>query len=95
MRLVLKPDGSHVIALNDFSTTPVGELSVVVTDTAGPESTPADGVHTVSLGALKAASGDQSYDLPASLNVDSIKRVLIWNASTASARAAATLLKRG
>jgi hypothetical protein len=92
---VLKPDGSHVVALNDFSTAATGDLSVVVTDTTGPASAPPDGVHTVSIGTLKASSGDQSYDLPAGLNVDSIKRVVIWDASTASANAAATLVQRG
>jgi hypothetical protein len=92
---VLKPDGSHVVALNDFSTAATGDLSVVVTDTAGPASAPPDGVHTVSIGTLKASSGDQSYVLPARLNVDSIKRVVIWDASTASAHAAATLVQRG
>jgi len=92
---VLKSDGSHVLVLTGFSTGATGDLLVVLSDLAGQETSAPDGTHAVSIGQLKAVSGDQTYDLPSGIDVDAVKSVVIWNDTDGSASGAAPLAARG
>ena len=95
VRLVLNPDGSHAIAIADFSTNSTGALTVVVSDSAAAQTAAPDGNHSVSIGTVSEAAGNQSFALPAGINVDSVKSVSLWNQADAVTDAVAVLVSRG
>ena len=72
-------DGSHVLRLEDFEVTNGPDLHVFLTpvaDPSGRDDVMAPGY--VDLGELKGNIGDQNYELPADIDLDSIGSVVIY-----------------
>lgn len=72
-------DGSHVLRLEDFEVTNGPDLHVFlspVADPSGRDDVMADGY--VDLGELKGNVGNQNYDIPAEVDIDSIGSVVIY-----------------
>ncbi len=72
-------DGSHVLRLEDFEVTNGPDLHVLLVPSADPttrEDVMAEGY--VDLGELKGNVGNQNYDIPLEVDVDSIGSVVIY-----------------
>ena len=72
-------DGSHVLRLEDFEVTNGPDLHVILSPVANPttrEEVSAEGY--VDLGELKGNVGNQNYDIPAEVDIDSIGSVVIY-----------------
>ena len=72
-------DGSHVLRLEDFEVTNGPDLHVILSPVANPttrEEVSAEGY--VDLGELKGNVGNQNYDIPAEVDINSIGSVVIY-----------------
>ncbi len=72
-------DGSHVLRLEDFEVTNGPDLHVILSPVANPttrEEVSAEGY--VDLGELKGNVGNQNYDIPAEVDIESIGSVVIY-----------------
>jgi len=73
------PDGTRTLHLSDFRTDPGPKLVVYLV--AAPDATDSQSVMDagyVSLGALQSPSGDQTYSVPADLDLSVYRAVTIW-----------------
>ena len=73
------PDGTRTLHLSDFRTDPGPKLEVYMV--AAPDATDSQSVVDagyISLGALQSASGDQTYSVPADLDLSVYRAVTIW-----------------
>jgi hypothetical protein len=81
-RVIMKPDGSHVLELVGLDTSNGPDLRVWLSDQ--PVLSGVDGWHVfddgkwVELGRLKGNQGDQVYTIPAGTNLDRLTSVTIW-----------------
>ena len=73
------PDGTRSLRLSSFETVPgpVLEVYMVAAADATDDQSVIDAGY-VTLGALQSASGDQTYPLPADLDLDVYRAVTIW-----------------
>lgn len=72
-------DGSHVLRLEDFEVTNGPDLHVILSPVANPttrEEVSAEGYED--LGELKGNVGNQNYDIPDTVDIDSIGSVVIY-----------------
>ncbi|MEU4221673.1 DM13 domain-containing protein [Actinoplanes sp. NPDC026623] len=81
-RVILNPDGSHVLELVGLDTSNGPDLRVWLSDQ--PVRTGVDGWRVfddgtwVELGRLKGNKGDQTYPIPAGTDLDDLESVTIW-----------------
>ena len=71
-------DGKQVVRLQDFKTTNGPDLFVVLARSANPNQ---DGVKSgeyLRLAALKGNQGNQNYELPADVDLNKYKSIVIW-----------------
>lgn len=72
-------DGTHLLRLQEFSTTNGPDLFVALSGNANPD---ADGIGAkesyLQLAALKGNQGNQNYELPAGIDLSKYKSVVIW-----------------
>ncbi|GLZ29616.1 hypothetical protein Lesp02_18060 [Lentzea sp. NBRC 105346] len=76
--LVRLPDGRHSVQFAGLNTSDGPDLYVYLSD---KESTAAEkefGTGFTSLGKLKGNRGDQVYEIPAEVNLSSVRSVVIW-----------------
>ncbi len=71
------PDGQRIVRLEDFSSTNGPELHVILTTGTAME-TFADVGEYIDLGLLKGNVGNQNYEIPAELDLTSIKSIVIY-----------------
>lgn len=64
-------NGKRMLVLENFKTTPGPDLKVYVATGTNP-------TDFVDLGALKASTGNFSYEITASLDLEKLNHVLIW-----------------
>lgn len=80
--LYLLADGSVVLHFENFNVDEGAELRVVVSSQEHFDEThQADLAAMIDLGLLKAYAGDQNYLMPAGLDLDEIRSVLIWSST--------------
>jgi hypothetical protein len=72
------PDGSLTLRLENFAATNGPDLFVVFSGAANPEQEGLDAGGSLQLAALKGNRGNQNYELPADLNLDQFRSVVIW-----------------
>ena len=73
------PDGSHLLRLEKFKVTNGPDLRVILSPSPAPESR--DDVHQsgyVELGSLKGNVGNQNYEIPADVDVNTLSSVIIY-----------------
>ena len=73
------PDGSHLLRLENFKVTNGPDLRVILSPSPAPESR--DDVHQpgyVELGSLKGNVGNQNYEIPADVDVNTLSSVIIY-----------------
>lgn len=71
-------DGSHVVRLEDFKSTNGPDLHVYLSKEL-PKDTFGDiGEGAIDLGSLKGNVGNQNYDIPADVNPDEFKSIVIY-----------------
>jgi hypothetical protein len=70
-----KEDGKRVLRLTNFKTDSGPDLLVYVFDKSAKDLKKAE---FVSLGRLKNKSGDQEYEIPANLDLESFSKISIW-----------------
>ena len=73
------PDGSHLLRLENFKVTNGPDLRVILSPSPAPESR--DDVHQpgyVELGSLKGNVGNQNYEIPADVDVNTLSSVVIY-----------------
>lgn len=77
--IISKADGSSELRLSNFSVTNGPDLKVYLSDRSAPKSA-ADVLSSkwVNVGELKGNKGDQLYSLPARINLEQVKSVIIW-----------------
>jgi Electron transfer DM13 len=94
-QLVVQPDGSYEVVLEDFSTTSTEHTNVVLTKNSTVDATAdVDKSMLLDLGPLVSTSGMQSYRIPADMAggvTEGYHSVVIWDTAMAHAIAAATL----
>jgi hypothetical protein len=74
------PDGKRVLSLSKFQTATGPELQVYLIAAADAfENETVETAGFVSLGALESAQGDQTYPLPAGLDLTRYRAVTIWS----------------
>ena len=74
-------DGERVLRFEDFAGTNGPDLFVWLTNVGDPKADKgqiADEGNWVNLGRLKGNVGDQNYSVPADVNLDEFKHVVIW-----------------
>ena len=71
------PDGSRVLRFEGLASVDGPDLKVVLTSATGDLSGIRDANYVV-VGDLKATHGNQNYVLPADVNLDDVKSVVIW-----------------
>lgn len=76
-RIYRLPDGSMVLRLEDFSVTNGPDLHVLLATGAAPSSRDDLGDY-VDLGSLKGNLGNQNYDLPAGVDPEAFRSVVIY-----------------
>jgi hypothetical protein len=77
--VVRRADGSRVLELTEFETSNGPDLQlylVAVRDAIDSDSVKAAGF--VTLGALKGNVGDQAYGVPAEIDLDRFRAVIVW-----------------
>ena len=70
--------GKPLLRLEDFSTTNGPDLFVVLSSSASPEQDGLKNTTYLQLDALKGNVGNQNYELPADIDLDAYKSVVIW-----------------
>jgi hypothetical protein len=70
-RALPQNDGSHVLRLEDFYSTPGPDLYVYLSTDKGIDD-------YISLGSLKANRGDQNYQIPPGTDLERYDHVLVW-----------------
>ena len=71
-------DGKPLLRLEDFSTTNGPDLFVVLSSSANPDQDGLKNGAYVQLDALKGNVGNQNYELPADVDLNQYKSVVIW-----------------
>ena len=72
------PDGSRVLRFENFRVTNGPDLHVILTTSADPRSRSEVGDDYVDLGQLKGNVGNQNYEIPADVDLESIQSVVIY-----------------
>jgi hypothetical protein len=93
--LVVQPDGTYEVVLEDFSTGSTEHTNVVLAKNAAVDATAdIDKSMLLDLGPLVSTSGMQSYKIPADMAgsvMEGYHSVVIWDTAMAHAIAAAAL----
>jgi hypothetical protein len=73
------PDGSHLLRLENFSVTNGPDLHVILTPNLDPQSrAEVSSAGYVDLGSLKGNMGNQNYEIPDGVDIDSFGSVVIY-----------------
>jgi hypothetical protein len=89
-----QPDGSRILTLSNFSTSNTPGLQVILLDgsnLAHNQDLTLNNINDRDLGELKATQGEQSYPLPADVDVNRLNTVVIYSANPHAIFATAAL----
>jgi hypothetical protein len=75
-----RPDGVEYLRLNDFTTQNGADVEVMLARSGDPDPQrdAKGGLDSINVGPLKSNQGDQNYDLPAAVDLNKYKAVVIY-----------------